>query len=123
MRSETFSEQEASWQLPTHEANICCDVTQVEQRICVASVNPVALYVLEKVLDKRASVIDLTALFPTTRGSFKPRLKLASLGQRGVALHEEMVCCFISFAQSFTFSPLDELLDVLRFRWTSVELC
>uniref|UniRef100_A0A914V4A4 Uncharacterized protein n=1 Tax=Plectus sambesii TaxID=2011161 RepID=A0A914V4A4_9BILA len=97
MRSETFSEQEASWQLPTHEANICCDAAYVQGRICVASVNPVALYVLEKISESRAFVIDLTAMFPTTRGSFKPRVKLASLGERGVALHEEMTNSLMLF--------------------------
>uniref|UniRef100_A0A914VNL8 Reverse transcriptase domain-containing protein n=1 Tax=Plectus sambesii TaxID=2011161 RepID=A0A914VNL8_9BILA len=97
MRSETFSEQEASWQLPTHEANICCDAAYVQGRICVASVNPVVLYVLEKISESRAFVIDLTAMFPTTRGSFKPRVKLASLGERGVALHEEMTNSLMLF--------------------------
>jgi hypothetical protein len=122
MRSDTFSEQEASWQLPIHDANICSDAAQVGGRICVASVNPVGLYVLDKSDEQHAAVVDLTAMFPTTRGSFKPRVKLASLGERGVALHEEMVgALFYLFYHAYC-RIADEHADAVRFEWTRLEL-
>ncbi|XP_023930017.1 von Willebrand factor A domain-containing protein 8 [Lingula anatina] len=100
-RSSHFSEQSVYWQLPLQDANIVADVAvtrggvrdrrQQEDVIHIATARPIKLYTM-KPSSRYISCIDLYDLFPTTRGMYTPRVRVAPLGASlydTVVLHEE----------------------------------
>lgn len=101
-RAGIFTEQDANWTIPMHENNIISDVAVTKKNnrsdgkrdsdiIHIATSNPVSLYSLNP---KFSTVrhIDMYDLFPTTSGSYQPKVNLAPKSapfDNTVILHEE----------------------------------
>ncbi|XP_067669611.1 von Willebrand factor A domain-containing protein 8-like [Haliotis asinina] len=108
-RSAMFTEQEAYWQLPMEEMNIICDVavSKASHRspgqnktdmIYVATANPIGLYAMDT-KKKTCNFVDLYDVFPSTSGSYKPRVKIQALSSPlddSVILHEEVTNVVLS---------------------------
>ncbi|KAJ8310233.1 hypothetical protein KUTeg_012098 [Tegillarca granosa] len=102
-RSSVFTEQEAYWTLPMHQTNIVADVavTKATNRtpgkenvdiIHVATANPVSVYSLNPKFST-LSYLDLYDIFPSTSGTYRPRVKIAALApplDHSLLLHEEI---------------------------------
>ncbi|ELK10026.1 hypothetical protein PAL_GLEAN10015259 [Pteropus alecto] len=95
-RSQTFTEECASWRLPLDEINIICDIAtsheNEENTLYVATCNPVSLHFMDTA-GKSGYVVDLSDILPrTARGVWHPFLTVAPLGSplKGqVILHEQ----------------------------------
>ncbi len=113
MRTESFTEQMASWQLPLTEFNLVSDIAvsgslllklfilpnlassdsfhsfvgTTTKSLHVSTVNPIGLY--EIVPDHRTcSAVDLYPMFPSPRGA---RVKMAPLQNGQLIVQEEVV--------------------------------
>nr|KAF6428760.1 von Willebrand factor A domain containing 8 [Rousettus aegyptiacus] len=97
-RSQTFTEECASWRLPLDEVNIICDIAtsreNEENTLYVAACNPVCLYFMNTA-GKSGYFVDLSDIFPRmTSGFWHPFVTVAPLGSplKGqVILHEQQV--------------------------------
>ncbi|XP_039733141.1 von Willebrand factor A domain-containing protein 8 isoform X2 [Pteropus medius] len=95
-RSQTFTEECASWRLPLDEINIICDIAtsheNEENTLYIATCNPVSLHFMDTA-GKSGYVVDLSDILPrTARGVWHPFLTVAPLGSplKGqVILHEQ----------------------------------
>ncbi|XP_036084810.1 von Willebrand factor A domain-containing protein 8 isoform X2 [Rousettus aegyptiacus] len=95
-RSQTFTEECASWRLPLDEVNIICDIAtsreNEENTLYVAACNPVCLYFMNTA-GKSGYFVDLSDIFPRmTSGFWHPFVTVAPLGSplKGqVILHEQ----------------------------------
>lgn len=108
-RASVFSEQEARWTLPMQDSNVICDiaVTKGENRsagkstsdmIHIATANPIGIYTLNP-RTSEVGYIDMYDIFPTTSGSYRPIVKLASLSaphDDTVLVHEEVTNVLLS---------------------------
>uniref|UniRef100_A0A8D0WGU2 von Willebrand factor A domain-containing protein 8 n=1 Tax=Sus scrofa TaxID=9823 RepID=A0A8D0WGU2_PIG len=95
-RSQTFTEECASWRLPLDEINLICDVATLheneEKTLYVVACNPVSLYFMN-MAGTSGYFVDLFDIFPrTASGVWHPFVTVAPLGNplRGqVILHEQ----------------------------------
>uniref|UniRef100_A0A8D1PM88 von Willebrand factor A domain-containing protein 8 n=1 Tax=Sus scrofa TaxID=9823 RepID=A0A8D1PM88_PIG len=95
-RSQTFTEECASWRLPLDEINLICDVAtsheNEEKTLYVVACNPVSLYFMN-MAGTSGYFVDLFDIFPrTASGVWHPFVTVAPLGNplRGqVILHEQ----------------------------------
>ncbi|XP_053521402.1 von Willebrand factor A domain-containing protein 8 isoform X1 [Artibeus jamaicensis] len=95
-RSQTFTEECASWKLPLDEINIICDVAisheNEENTLYVVACNPVSLYFMN-MAGKSGYFVDFFDIFPrTASGIWQPFVTVAPLGNplKGqVILHEQ----------------------------------
>ncbi|KAM8786530.1 von Willebrand factor A domain-containing protein 8 [Rhynchonycteris naso] len=95
-RSQTFTEECASWRLPLDEINIICDIAtsheNEENMLYVVTCNPVSLYFMN-MAGKNGYFVDFFDLFPrTASGIWHPFVTVAPLGNplKGqVVLHEQ----------------------------------
>ncbi|KAL5014683.1 hypothetical protein ScPMuIL_008953, partial [Solemya velum] len=108
-RTSVFTEQEAFWNIPMQEYNVVCDiaVTKADHRspghtlsdvIHVATANPISLYSMNP-RSLSVNFIDLYDVFPTTVGSFRPKVRLMPLSaplDDSVILHEEVTNVVLS---------------------------
>ncbi|OWF39225.1 von Willebrand factor A domain-containing protein 8 [Mizuhopecten yessoensis] len=102
-RAGIFTEQDAYWKIPMHDNNIISDVavTMRDYRsqgktntdiVHIATSNPVTLYSLNPKFSTITHV-DMYDLFPTTSGSYQPKVNLAPMSapfDDTVILHEEV---------------------------------
>ncbi|XP_060072942.1 von Willebrand factor A domain-containing protein 8-like [Ylistrum balloti] len=102
-RAGIFTEQDAFWTIPVHENNIISGVAVTKKGnrsegkkdtdvIHIATSNPVSLYSLNPKLST-VTHIDMYDLFPTTSGSYQPRVNLAPKSapfDNTIILHEEV---------------------------------
>ncbi|TKR72353.1 hypothetical protein L596_019816 [Steinernema carpocapsae] len=93
MRSTFFSEQEQMWQLPILDVNICSDMVASSDPddpfICVSTVNPPLLYHIPDPNLPHVNEMDVSAYLPYSVGNFRPRLKMCSIGNGNILVHEE----------------------------------
>uniref|UniRef100_A0A287B0R0 von Willebrand factor A domain-containing protein 8 n=1 Tax=Sus scrofa TaxID=9823 RepID=A0A287B0R0_PIG len=95
-RSQTFTEECASWRLPLDEINLICDVAtsheNEEKTLYVVACNPVSLYFMN-MAGTSGYFVDLFDIFPrTASGVWQPFVTVAPLGNplKGqVILHEQ----------------------------------
>uniref|UniRef100_A0A8D1UI22 von Willebrand factor A domain-containing protein 8 n=1 Tax=Sus scrofa TaxID=9823 RepID=A0A8D1UI22_PIG len=95
-RSQTFTEECASWRLPLDEINLICDIATLheneEKTLYVVACNPVSLYFMN-MAGTSGYFVDLFDIFPrTASGVWHPFVTVAPLGNplRGqVILHEQ----------------------------------
>ncbi|XP_066093875.1 von Willebrand factor A domain-containing protein 8 isoform X2 [Saccopteryx bilineata] len=95
-RSQTFTEECASWRLPLDEVNIICDIAtsheNEENMLYVVTCNPVSLYFMN-MAGKNGYFVDFFDIFPrTASGIWHPFVTVAPLGNplKGqVILHEQ----------------------------------
>lgn len=97
-RSSVFTEQQSYWPLPVYETALVSDVAispggthdALDDTIQVTTVAPSALYSLvPKGTRQPLKQMLLHDLLPRYRSAYQPRLKVASLHDGRVALHEE----------------------------------
>ncbi|XP_015414935.1 PREDICTED: von Willebrand factor A domain-containing protein 8 [Myotis davidii] len=111
-RSQTFTEECASWKLPLDEINIICDIAtsheNEEYTLYVVTCNPVSLYFMS-MAGKVGYFVDLYDIFPrTASGVWHPFVTVAPLGNPlngQVVLHEQ---------QSNTILLLDTIGRAIR---------
>ncbi|XP_019792046.2 von Willebrand factor A domain-containing protein 8 isoform X1 [Tursiops truncatus] len=95
-RSQTFTEECASWKLPLDEINLICDIAtsheNEENTLYVVACNPVSLYFMN-MTGKSGYFVDLFDIFPrAASGVWHPFVTVAPLGNplKGqVILHEQ----------------------------------
>ncbi|XP_023604004.1 von Willebrand factor A domain-containing protein 8 isoform X2 [Myotis lucifugus] len=95
-RSQTFTEECASWKLPLDEINIICDIAtsreNEEYTLYVVTCNPVSLYFMS-MAGKIGYFVDFYDIFPrTASGVWHPFVTVAPLGNPlngQVVLHEQ----------------------------------
>lgn len=100
-RASLFTEQESYWNIPMHETNIISDVAVTKASnqaagkfdiIHIVTANPIGLFSVNPKLST-CSVLDLYDMFPSTSGSYRPRVRIAPLAEpldSNVFLHEEV---------------------------------
>lgn len=100
-RASLFTEQESYWTIPMHETNIISDVAVTKASnqaagkfdiVHIVTANPIGLFSMIPKLST-CSVIDLYDMFPSTTGSYRPRVRIAPLAEpldSNVFLHEEV---------------------------------
>ncbi|EPY87255.1 hypothetical protein CB1_000258022 [Camelus ferus] len=95
-RSQTFTEECASWKLPLDDINLICDIAtsheNEEDTLYVVACNPISLYFMN-MTGKRGYFVDFFDIFPRmARGVWHPFVTVAPLGNplKGqVILHEQ----------------------------------
>nr|XP_031540570.1 von Willebrand factor A domain-containing protein 8 [Vicugna pacos] len=95
-RSQTFTEECASWKLPLDDTNLICDIAtsheNEEDTLYVVACNPISLYFMN-MTGKRGYFVDFFDIFPRmARGVWHPFVTVAPLGNplKGqVILHEQ----------------------------------
>ncbi|XP_064614845.1 von Willebrand factor A domain-containing protein 8-like [Liolophura sinensis] len=111
-RSSLFTEQQSYWTIPMHDTNIISDLAvrkgesasraapgqKVSDVIHVATAHPICVYSMSP--DQRSMTgIDLYDVFPSTRGAYRPHVKIAAMGASlydTVVLHEEVTNVVLS---------------------------
>lgn len=100
-RASLFTEQESFWTIPMHETNIISDVAVTKATnqtsgkfdiVHIATANPIGLFSVNPKLST-CSVLDLYDMFPSTSGSYRPRVRIAPLAEpldSNIFLHEEV---------------------------------
>lgn len=100
-RASLFTEQESYWTIPMHESNIISDVAVTKASnqaagkfdiIHIVTANPIGLFSVNPKLST-CTVLDLYDMFPSTSGSYRPRVRIAPLAEpldSNVFLHEEV---------------------------------
>lgn len=97
-RSSVFTEQQSYWPLPLYETALVNDVAvslggsqdSLDDTIYVTAVAPAALYSLVPKGTKELKQMLLHEFLPRYRSAYQPRLKVASLHDGTVAVHEEI---------------------------------
>ncbi|XP_041586995.1 von Willebrand factor A domain-containing protein 8 [Vulpes lagopus] len=95
-RSQTFTEECASWKLPLDEINLICDIAtsreNEENTLYVVACNPITLYFMN-MAGKSGYLVDFSDIFPRTAGRvWHPFVTVAPLGnplKDQVILHEQ----------------------------------
>ncbi|XP_064349192.1 von Willebrand factor A domain-containing protein 8 isoform X3 [Camelus dromedarius] len=95
-RSQTFTEECASWKLPLDDINLICDIAtsheNEEDTLYVVACNPISLYFMN-MTGKRGYFVDFFDIFPRmARGVWHPFVTVAPLGNPlngQVILHEQ----------------------------------
>ncbi|XP_062588748.1 von Willebrand factor A domain-containing protein 8-like [Saccostrea cucullata] len=100
-RASLFTEQESYWTIPMHETNVISDVSVTKATnqtagkfdiVHIVTANPIGLFSVNPKLST-CTVIDLYDMFPSTTGSYRPRVRIAPLAEpldSNVFLHEEV---------------------------------